>query len=93
VLNVLLIIPHFLISIRNSLLPNPPTVGQQSRPSQHPLGPLPSPAATVPVAADGIKLAEELSEHEGDVSETGSEADAESNSSGHDGVGSSWIKA
>jgi hypothetical protein len=39
------------------------------------------------------KAVEELSEHDASASETSSEVDVESNSSGHEGVESSWIKA
>jgi len=90
VLNTLLNIPHFLVSIRNSLLCTPSAVEQQHRLSQRLL---PHPAATAPAAADVTKTEEELSEHEASASDTGSEADVDSNSSGHDGVASSWIKA
>jgi hypothetical protein len=88
VLNTLLAIPHFLVAIRNSLLPSPP----QPSPPPQPVGPPPPAVATAPPAPNVTNSAEELSEHETSASETGSEADVESNS-GHEGVGSSWIKA
>jgi hypothetical protein len=88
VLNLLLGIPHFLISIRNSILGS--AVVQPTLPPPGPVVPPPA-VATAPPAAEVNKVAEELSEHE--ASEAGSEADVESNSSGHDGVESSWIKA
>ncbi|KIM79608.1 hypothetical protein PILCRDRAFT_823146 [Piloderma croceum F 1598] len=85
-LNFLLGIPHFLVSIRNSLLPRPPTVAQPSPPP-------PTQPPLAPPAAEVDKAVEELSEHDASASETSSEVDVESNSSGHEGVESSWIKA
>jgi hypothetical protein len=86
ILNTLLIIPHFLVSVRNSLLPVAPAI-----PQPVPEKPLVPPAvATAPPAPDVAEAAEELSDHEASASETGSEADVESNSSG---VESSWIQA
>ena len=89
VLNALLGVPHFLVSIRNSFLPRPPTVGQPQPSSQPPVV-HPQPAA--PAGADVSKAADELSEHGASASDTGSEADVESNFSDHEGIGSSWIK-
>ena len=85
ILNTLLAIPHFLISARNALLPITP------QPFLPPQPPVASPVVTT--TSPAIEVTEpteeqELSEHE--ASDTGSEADAESNSSG---VESSWIHA
>lgn len=84
-------IPHFLISIRNSLLPVPPAIAQPYPPPEAPVIP-PPPTAAAPAVAEVAKVAEELSDHEASAStsEAGSEADVESNSSG---VESSWIHA
>lgn len=85
ILNALLIIPHYIVSIRNSLRPVPPAISQSN-----PQKPLITPAvATAPPVLGVDKAAEELSEHEASASETGSEADVESNSSSVDG---SWIQ-
>ena len=83
ILNALLTIPHFLISVRNALLPITPTIAQPYPP------PVASPVvATTSPAIEVAKATEELSEHE--ASDTGSDADTESNSSG---VESSWVHA
>lgn len=89
ILNTLLIIPHFLISVRNALLPITPAIAQPYPPPQPPALP-PSSVPTAPPASEVAKAAEELSEHEASASDTGSEADVESNSSG---VESSWVHA
>ncbi|KAL4246110.1 hypothetical protein ABKN59_003283 [Abortiporus biennis] len=78
-LDALINLPHFLISIRNALLPLPPPV----------VSPYPPP---VPPTAEASEASDPESEQhvsdEGDASsDVGSEADVESNS----GVGESWI--
>lgn len=89
ILNTLLIIPHFLISVRNALLPITPAIAQPYPPPQPPVAHLPV-VDTAPPAPEVAKAAEELSEPEASASDTGSEAEVESNSSG---VESSWIHA
>ncbi|KAL0573406.1 hypothetical protein V5O48_008554 [Marasmius crinis-equi] len=91
VLDAILNIPHFLISVRNAILPSQPFVlpGPSARPRA---------AAAPPPASSGRRVDEESgsgsgSGNEVDRSETGSEADVESNSSGEvlSGVDSSWV--
>ncbi|KAF9267632.1 hypothetical protein L218DRAFT_954823 [Marasmius fiardii PR-910] len=84
-LDTILNIPHFLISIRNTLLPSQPFV--LPRPVMKPR------ADTITVASPGRRLDEDSgSGHEVEHSETGSEADVESISSGDgSGVDSSWV--
>jgi hypothetical protein len=72
ILDTLLNIPHFLVSIRNKLLPVPPSIPQTQQPPDPPVAPA---------------AAEERRDPDGS-SEQGSEADAESNSGEGSGVDS-----
>ncbi|KAL0061040.1 hypothetical protein AAF712_012161 [Marasmius tenuissimus] len=84
ILDTLLNVPHFLISVRNAILPTQPFV---------------QPGSTAPASAslapERRQDEESASSNEVDHSdhETGSEADVESNSSGEvsSGVDSSWV--
>ncbi|KAK1218851.1 hypothetical protein PQX77_018467 [Marasmius sp. AFHP31] len=84
ILDTLLNVPHFLISVRNAILPTQPFV---------------QPSSTAPASASLAPARrqdeESASSNEVDRSdhETGSEADVESNSSGEvsSGVDSSWV--
>ena len=100
-LDILLSLPQFLISVRNRLLPVIPAIAQPYPPPQPPAAPpvMPTTAPVVAPARAASTVAkapsepeviiEELSDH--DVSsDTGSEADVES---GGENVESSWIKA
>ncbi|KAG5636414.1 hypothetical protein H0H81_008155 [Sphagnurus paluster] len=80
-LDILLNIPHFLISARNRLLPVEPFI--LPPPDTVPHGAAPKPAE----ASAAIKQAPSESEH--DISGNSSEADVESNASS--GMASSWI--
>ncbi|THG99826.1 hypothetical protein EW026_g2587 [Hermanssonia centrifuga] len=83
VLDSLLNLPHFLLSIRNALLPVPPRVVLPSTPA-------PSTAQRQPLT--GYSSAESDPEGPHDISEAGSEADVESNEGGYgSGVSESWI--
>lgn len=79
-LDTLINIPHFLISLRNSLLPVQPFVLRPYPPPTVQQAPLPP--------AGPVRTDEEESGN--DLSETGSEADVESNSGDGTGVGS-WV--
>ncbi|KAF8077767.1 hypothetical protein FPV67DRAFT_1557226 [Lyophyllum atratum] len=81
VLDILLNIPHFLISIRNRLLPVEPFI----RP---PTENIPPPAASKPSTV-GAESGQTTVESEHEASENSSEVEVESDAS--DGVGSSWI--
>ncbi|RPD67955.1 hypothetical protein L226DRAFT_555675 [Lentinus tigrinus ALCF2SS1-7] len=87
-LDALLNIPYFLASIRNALLPVPPRVILPPRVAAAAQPPPPPPASVVTAAA-AEKQPEPTSgtDSEHEHSETGSEADVESNS----GVGESWV--
>ncbi|KAF7338038.1 Protein kinase domain-containing protein [Mycena venus] len=76
-LDTLINIPHFLISVRNALLPVQPFV-------RHP--PPPPPVERAQQAPPAVRVEEDESGN--DLSETGSEADVESNSG--DGAGT-WV--
>ncbi|KAG5645080.1 hypothetical protein DXG03_007170 [Asterophora parasitica] len=78
--DALLNIPHFLISIRNRLLPIEPFV----RPP-----PLTSTSSQPTAATTATENSHQNSESENEAYENSSEADVESNAS--DGIGSSWI--
>ena len=94
VLDAILNLPYFLISIRNALLPIAPHV-VPSAPA--PRAPVPAPAPApkqpgVPPAATSEKTTEGTdSEHEHNSSDTGNEADVESNEGYGSGVGESWV--
>ena len=89
-LDALLNIPHLLISIRNALLPVPPRVA------------LPYPPPVPPGRASSSTLRHSVQEEsfvdsdperrDNEHSETGSEADVESNEGYGSGVGESWIR-
>ncbi|THH17127.1 hypothetical protein EW146_g3643 [Bondarzewia mesenterica] len=101
ILDIVLNLPHFLLSVRNALLPVPPrvTVPSSLQAAAPPVPPAPAPTsapvpapAPAPAAATvtapknldpvGEKEGEDsaaTSEQELDISETGSEADVESN--------------
>ncbi|KAF8211865.1 hypothetical protein K438DRAFT_1662468 [Mycena galopus ATCC 62051] len=79
-LDTLINIPHFLISVRNALLPVQPFV-------RHP-PPLP-PVQRAPEPPAAVRSEEDESSGN-DLSETGSEADVESNSGDGAGVGT-WV--
>ncbi|KAL0946791.1 hypothetical protein HGRIS_012964 [Hohenbuehelia grisea] len=81
ILDTLLMIPHVLISIRNALLPVQPYI-RPSVPSTLP------PPSSVPPPLDISSSEHEDSGHE--LSETGSEADVESNP-GDGGEDGSWV--
>ena len=82
ILDTLLNLPAFLLSIRNALLPVPPRL---------PYPPPALPAAAPPPAAPKPQPAEAPADSEADaLSDTGSEADVESGAEGS-GVGESWI--
>ncbi|EMD37938.1 hypothetical protein CERSUDRAFT_113080 [Gelatoporia subvermispora B] len=95
ILDALLNLPHFLSTLRNGFLLVPP----RAIPSQ-PLPPVQPASTAQPTAPQGEKSAqqpEELprvsdgeQEHE-QLSETGSDADVESNSGYGSGVGESWV--
>lgn len=87
ILDTLLNIPHFLVSIRNALLPVP-----RARPL--PPTPPPIPVAPVPPAAPppAMRVSDSDSDEKGlEKSEASSEADVESNSGDGSGVDSSWV--
>lgn len=84
ILDTILNIPHFLISIRNALLPIQPTVVLPP-----PLVPPPAPA-TGPSATYASSGSDPDTESANEMSETGSDADVESNS-GEGPNGESWI--
>ncbi|KAJ7164781.1 hypothetical protein C8R43DRAFT_988485 [Mycena crocata] len=81
-LDTLISIPHFLISVRNALLPVQPYV----RPPPH--FPRVQPAQEAPPEVEVIRT--EGDESSGDLSETGSEPDIESNYGDGTG-GGSWV--
>ncbi|GLB34778.1 putative fungal family of unknown function (DUF1776) [Lyophyllum shimeji] len=82
ILDILLNIPHFLISIRDRLLPAEPYMLPTPDTRPPPVAPKPS----IATAASS----QPTSESERDVSENSSEADVESSAS--DGVDNSWIR-
>ncbi|KAJ7286149.1 hypothetical protein C8J57DRAFT_658689 [Mycena rebaudengoi] len=81
-LDTLISIPHFLISVRNALLPVQPFI-------RHP-PPLPSAQRAPAPPAEPVRSDEDESGNDLSQSETGSEADVESNSGDATGVGS-WV--
>ncbi|KZT69751.1 hypothetical protein DAEQUDRAFT_709459 [Daedalea quercina L-15889] len=93
-LDTILNIPHFLISIRNALLPIQPHV---ILPQSAYTPPVPPAAPAAPAIASQLESQPAVQEHAVDsdpeqqdnASETGSEADVESNAGS--GVGESWI--
>ena len=86
-LDALLNVPYLLASARNALLPVPPRVPVA------PPAPAPAPGpAAVPPQAPVAEKAQESTDSDREHSETGSEADVESNEGGYgSGVGESWI--
>ncbi|KAI1791665.1 hypothetical protein LXA43DRAFT_389248 [Ganoderma leucocontextum] len=89
-LDAILNLPYFLISIRNALLPIAPHIIAPAPPVPPAVAPIPQPAAAA--AASSEKQAEGTeSEHEPTSSDTGSEADVESNEGYGSGVGESWV--
>ncbi|KAI0063432.1 hypothetical protein BV25DRAFT_428639 [Artomyces pyxidatus] len=106
-LDVLLNIPHFLISARNAFIPVPPRVPGPGFSPIPPPAPAPAEApapaaATAPTPTSTAHIPEvpvkpqdvdsaPASDHEHDASETGSEADIESNEGDGSGVGDSWV--
>lgn len=109
ILDIILNIPHFLLSIRNALVYAPPRVVMPPRPSTTsttaPARPLPesSTAASAPTVGTTAGTSEKQtnrgdesgsgsgSEQEHEVSETGSEADVESNTGEGHAMGESWV--
>ena len=93
ILDVILNLPHFLLSVRNALLPVPPRI---ALPSERGV-PFPVPAAaataprdaTAPVQAEKQGTDSSANVSDLDISETGSEVDVESNAG--EGVGDSWV--
>ncbi|PIL24462.1 hypothetical protein GSI_14216 [Ganoderma sinense ZZ0214-1] len=101
-LDAILNLPYFLISIRNALLPIAPHVIAPAPPARPAPTSAPAPqpsaaAASASSASASEKLAEGADsehehEHELNSSDTGSEADVESNEGGYgSGVGESWV--
>jgi hypothetical protein len=82
-LDALINIPQFLISIRNSLLPVPPAIPQSQPPASEP------PAA--PTTAADVDTKADDQESGNDLSEPGSEADVESNAGDGSSVDNSWV--
>ncbi|GBE81750.1 predicted protein [Sparassis crispa] len=92
VLDALLNIPHFLVSIRNALLPVPPRVAPD--PSVPPVVPAtvpPTAAVKKPETEESPFSSDQEHLHDHELSETGSEADVESNEGDASGVGESWV--
>lgn len=95
VLDALICLPHVLVSIRNALLPIPPS--RPVPPSQLPTAARPRPPAHTATAQQhsttqsGSSVASDQDEHTERSSETGSEADVESNAGDGSGVGGSWV--
>ncbi|KAH9928225.1 uncharacterized protein B0H18DRAFT_1159102 [Fomitopsis serialis] len=93
-LDTILNIPHFLISIRNALLPiQPHVILPQSTytppvPPTASVAPTPAPPAESQLPAQEQAVDSDPEQHD-NASETGSEADVESNAGS--GVGESWI--
>jgi len=91
ILDTILNIPHLLVSIRNALLPVPPRVVLPDAPIAPPV---PPPTIILPAQKPESEAEEAIDsdpEHQQDASETGSEADVESNEGYGSGVGESWI--
>lgn len=89
ILDALLNLPQFLISLRNSLLPVPPPIMPYPLP-ERPVAPAPAAAQRRPLAERAPPPVDSDSDHQADTSsEAGSEADVESNEGS--GVGESWI--
>ena len=97
ILDSLLNLPHLLTSLRNRLLPVPPPAVLPHIPQEPPAPvagfqrrPLAEREATILGNASAPAPVDSDSEHHGDISsETGSEADVESNEGS--GVGESWV--
>jgi hypothetical protein len=90
-LDVILNIPHFLISIRNALLPIPPALPQSSPPSVPPS--LPTAQTSDSLATAAAEGSDQDQDHEGghDSSEASSEAEVESGLGEPGCGGSSWV--
>lgn len=100
ILDTLVNIPHFLMSIRNALLPVPPRLILPDPAPHAPRvvlpDPITAPSHLVPpgLAPQKSDIEDPVSdqEHQQDPeSEAGSEADVESNEGYGSGVGESWI--
>ena len=91
-LDTLINIPYLLISIRNALLPVPPRVPlPPPAPAQAPAA-APKNAPAHSAAAAALAKSQEGTDSDREHSETGSEADVESNEGGYgSGVGESWV--
>ncbi|KAM5538033.1 hypothetical protein V8D89_008230 [Ganoderma adspersum] len=92
-LDAILNLPYLLISIRNALLPVAPHVIAPAPPAPPAPAPAPQPQpAAAAATSSSEKQAEGTdSEHEPTSSDTGSEADVESNEGYGSGVGESWV--
>lgn len=91
-LDAILNVPHFLVSVRNALLPvQPHIILPQSAyvPPVPPPGPAPEAPALEQKQATRERAADSDPEQHDNASENGSEADVESNAGS--GVGESWI--
>ncbi|KAI0053873.1 hypothetical protein FA95DRAFT_1551638 [Auriscalpium vulgare] len=91
-LDAIVAFPHALMLLRNTIRPSPPSIpgampATAPPPPVTPTAARPSPKSDSDVADSGA--ASEHEEH--DASETGSEADVESNSGDGAGVGDSWV--
>ena len=89
ILDTLLSLPHFLISIRNALIPIQPHIQLPEEKQEVPLvAPVPRPAQQPRLALEDSPATSDQEVH--DVhSDHGSEADVESNEGS--GVGESWV--
>lgn len=85
ILDVILNLPHFLLSVRNALLPVPPRI---ALPLERGV-PFSVPAAAAPVQVEKQGADSSANVSDLDISETGSEVDVESNAG--EGVGDSWV--
>ena len=93
VLDVILNLPHFLLSVRNALLPVPPRIAlplEKGVPFPASVAAVTAPRdAAAPVQAKKQEVDSSANVSDLDVSETGSEVDVESNAG--EGVGDSWV--
>lgn len=95
ILDGLLNLPQALMSFRNSMIPTPPPPALPYPPPDPPVAaPAPAPSLTErrPLSERTTAPIDSDSDQHADSSETGSEADVESNEGGYgSGVSESWI--
>ncbi|OBZ69313.1 hypothetical protein A0H81_10967 [Grifola frondosa] len=82
ILDGLLNLPHFLLSIRNALIPVPPRIVMPDA-ALPPVVPVPPAVTQKPIVEESPLSSDQEQHFEHDISETGSEADVESNEGGY----------